>query len=280
MMGNSGMSEDSTTCQALSCPGCGADGGEVFCSTSRAPVLCHLRYTDPDEARAAPTGRISLARCCETCGLVYNRDFEPAKMSYEVSYDNALHHSAHFRGYASHLASDLCERHNLQNEIVVDIGCGDGYFLNLLCEAGTNRGWGFDPTAYQSLETSSDVRLIRGYFDAEQLPAKPGLICCRHVLEHLPQPQALLSEIRQACEPMRTVVYFEVPDARFTLEHGGLWDILYEHCSYYTPDSIRRLFEQHGFRVDRVGSSYHGQFLQLEAVAVEHRRFGRSLAGG
>ena len=241
MTGNLEMNADSTTCQALSCPGCGADDGEVFCSTSRAPVLCHLRYTDPDDARAAPTGRISLARCAN-CGLVYNRDFEPAKMSYEVSYDNALHFSAHFRQYASELATDLCQRHDLHNKLVVDIGCGDGYFLKLLCETGANRGWGFDPTAYQSLETSADVRLIRGYFDADQLPEKPRLISCRHVLEHLPEPEPLLREIRQACETMQTIVSFEVPEARFTLERGGLWDILYEHCSYYTPSTIRLLF--------------------------------------
>src|SRR6056297_1589857 len=122
------MTEHVIQAASLNCPACGADEGEVFCSTNRAPVLCHLRYMDPDESASAPAGRISLARCRD-CGLVYNRDFEIEKMSYEVSYDNALHFSAHFRDYASRLAADLCQRHGLNNELVVDIGCGDGYFL-------------------------------------------------------------------------------------------------------------------------------------------------------
>lgn len=226
-------------------------------------MLCHTRYTRPSEAQAAPVGEIQLI-CCETCGLVYNAAFEPEKIGYELAYDNALHFSPHFRSYAEALAARLCGQYGLEGKRIVEIGCGDGFFLNVLCKRGGNRGWGFDPAASAPGE-SGDLQLVQGYFHGNALLEPPHLICCRHVLEHLPEPGKLLQEIRASAGP-ETVVYFEVPDARFTFERNGLWDILYEHCSYYFPDALSSLFERHGFRVLRVQSAYDGQFLQIDAV--------------
>lgn len=226
-------------------------------------MLCHIRYTQPAEAQAARMGEIQLT-CCGTCGLVYNAAFDPQKIGYEVAYDNALHFSPHFRRYAETLADRLCREYGVQGKKIVEIGCGDGFFLNLLCQRGGNKGWGFDPAA-PAAATSGDVHVVQGYFYRDSLPEPPHLICCRHVLEHLPEPSKLLQEIR-AFAGAETVLYFEVPDARFTLELNGFWDILYEHCSYYFPSALRSLFQRNGFRVLRLGSDYNGQFLQIDAV--------------
>lgn len=256
-----------TDTKKLPCPVCGSNDSEIFFSLDRAPVLCHVRYESAAAAHAAPTGRIDLASC-KQCGMVFNSGFVEEQITYEVAYDNALHHSAHFRNYATDLARDLCDRYGIVGQDVVEIGCGDGFFLNLLCEVGGNRGWGFDPTAYQRLDSDDSVNFIQGYFSSQSLTQPPRLICCRHVLEHLPSPAALLSEIKAAADA-NTVVFFEVPDGRFVFEHGGLWDVLYEHCSYYSPETLRQLFETAGFDVQRVESAYHDQFLQIEAVAAE-----------
>ena len=95
------------------------------------------------------------------------------------------------------------------------------------------------------------------------------LITCRHVLEHIDEPEAFMHSIRRSIkDPARTVVFFEVPNAAHTLRDLGIWDIIYEHVSYFTESSIARLFERSGFKVLRVAETYDGQFLTIEAVAV------------
>jgi hypothetical protein len=62
-------------------------------------------------------------------------------------------------------------------------------------------------------------------------------------------------------------VFFEVPNGLHTLEHGGIWDIIYEHFSYFTPSSLRRAFQEAGFEELSIASAYGGQFLTMHARA-------------
>jgi hypothetical protein len=45
----------------------------------------------------------------------------------------------------------------------------------------------------------------------------------------------------------------------------GLWDIIYEHCSYFTSESLANLFQRAGFEPIEVTERYDGQFLTIEA---------------
>jgi hypothetical protein len=86
------------------------------------------------------------------------------------------------------------------------------------------------------------------------------------VLEHLPQPADFLSGLRQALGDRRTVLFFEVPNALYTFRDLGIWDIIYEHCSYFTPASLHAVFSAGGFEPLKISETYGGQFLCLEAV--------------
>jgi hypothetical protein len=76
-----------------------------------------------------------------------------------------------------------------------------------------------------------------------------------------------LGGIRRALgDRERAVLYFEVPNILYTLEDLGIWDILYEHCSYFSPVSLRELFLRCGFRVLRTSVEYKSQFIGIEAA--------------
>jgi len=62
------------------------------------------------------------------------------------------------------------------------------------------------------------------------------------------------------------VVYFEVPNALWTLQDLGIWDLIFEHCSYFSANSLARLFSLHGFEVKRLDEHYNRQFLGIELV--------------
>jgi hypothetical protein len=46
-----------------------------------------------------------------------------------------------------------------------------------------------------------------------------------------------------------------------------VWDLIYEHCSYFGPQSLSRLFTSAGFHVRDVRETFGGQYLSLEALA-------------
>ncbi len=108
------------------------------------PVHCCLLWPDKDEAIQTDRGDIELAYC-QNCSHIYNKSFDPMKINYSGHYENALYFSDTFQDYAQKLAAYLVKKYRIQNKDIIDIGCGQGYFLSMLCEMGNNRGYGFDP---------------------------------------------------------------------------------------------------------------------------------------
>ena len=84
------------------------------------PVVANALAGDGAAARAAPTGDVELV-VCETCGLVFNQAFDPAKMDYAPEYENALHHSPSFQSFADGLVADLVARHGLKEVEVAEL---------------------------------------------------------------------------------------------------------------------------------------------------------------
>ena len=71
------------------------------------------------------------------------------------------------------------------------------------------------------------------------------------------------------------VVYIEVPNALYSFEQMGLWDIIYEHCSYFTSESLASLFLQAGFEPIEVALHYGNQFLTIEAHLAQDQAGGK-----
>jgi len=45
----------------------------------------------------------------------------------------------------------------------------------------------------------------------------------------------------------------------------GIWDLIYEHCSYFTAPSIHRLFREVGLPPREIYTAFGDQFLCVEA---------------
>ena len=59
-----------------------------------------------------------------------------------------------------------------------------------------------------------------------------------------------------------------MPNVLFTLKDGAIWDIIYEHCSYFTLGSLANLFIKVGFEPVNLSEQYEGQFISIEARAT------------
>lgn len=253
----------------ITCTVCHGHQVEVFVSVPNVPVLCNILWPTRDSAVSVNRVEIPLA-FCSTCGHIFNPRFDISLMDYTEVYENSLHFSAHFQDYANKLAADLVNRHDLHGKRIVEIGSGKGDFLELLCELGDNHGIGFDPSYIPGgteRSRTDQITFIQDFYSEKYASVEADFICCRHTLEHIPDPRNFLRVLRLAIgDRMNMQVFFEVPNALHTIQGLAIWDIIYEHCSYFTPFSLAYLFAEAGFAVSSVTESFSGQFLTIEAT--------------
>jgi hypothetical protein len=103
-------------------------------------------------------------------------------------------------------------------------------------------------------------------YGAQNRDLRADFICSRHTLEHIEDPRGFLSNIRNGGTRTGIPVFFEVPNGLSTLRDGGIWDIIYEHCSYFTPSSLARAFCETGYMPVELAETFDGQFLTIYAI--------------
>jgi SAM-dependent methyltransferase len=247
------------------------------------PTHCNVLWPTREAALKAHRGTITLA-FCEACGHVFNRAFDPKVMEYTQAYENSLHFSPRFQQYADALAARLVERYGIRNTDVIDVGCGKGDFLAMVCEHGNNRGFGFDPSYVpenMAPDKAARMTIVQDFYSTKYSGTKADLITCRHVLEHIQHPRDFVNNVRATVgDRVKTIVFFEVPNVMYTLKDLGIWDLIYEHCSYFTVPSLREVFRACGFNVKELHELYEGQFLGIDTVATTEPAQGFDPATG
>lgn len=214
------------------------------------PIFQNRIYDSAQEARACPRGDIRLVQDGNT-GLVCNAAFRPELMNYDAPYQNEQAHSPLFKNHLEQVAT-IVER-NLGTEMLVEIGCGKGYFLELLQSRGRSIT-GFDP-AYEG----ENPAVQRRYFGEGVTVSASGIIM-RHVLEHLQNPVGFLERLRDA-NGGRGLIYIETPCFDWILSARAWFDIYYEHVDYFRLGDFSRMFG----RVVESGHLFGGQYLYVVA---------------
>jgi SAM-dependent methyltransferase len=250
---------------SVSCPLCDGTRLELFLERKGVPVHQNLCLPDPAAARRVRRGDLRLL-VCRNCGFVSNTAFDSALLDYGSDYDNDQSYSTCFGGYVDNRIEHLL-RQGVRARRVLEIGCGKGYFLTRLCQKGNNVGIGVD-ASYLGPERVLDgkVSFIRDVYQESHAAFQPDLVVCRHVIEHIPNPLDLLRSVRRgiaATPGARTC--FETPDLRWILSNLVVQDFFYEHCSYFTADSLAFALRAVGFSPARVSHVFAGQYLWLEA---------------
>ncbi len=253
------------------CAICGTPGGVLVHHLQSVPVNSCLLVGSREEAVNTPRGELRLV-LCTVCGFVANRAFDPGLTVYSGRYEDSQAFSGTFVRYAAGLAQQWVGTAGLSRATVVEIGAGRGDFSRMLVDAGVGRVVAMDPTI-DPLRVGDDLdgRIEwqpRAFDKSSGLPECSAVVM-RHVLEHVPDPLGLLTDLHRelALRPQVSVLV-EIPDATRIRDEAAFWDVYYEHCAYFTAHSARHLFEAAGFEVDSVMRAFGDQYLLVRAHAL------------
>jgi hypothetical protein len=214
------------------------------------PIFQNRMYDSADEARHCLYGDIVLAQDPFT-GIVCNRAFRPELMVYDEHYQNEQGVSQAFCHHLEGVARIVDAK--LGKNALVEVGCGKGYFLELLAQRG------FDITGFDPAYEGKSPRIRREPFSPGIIGRARGLVL-RHVLEHIQQPIDFLRSIA-AANGRKGRIYIEVPCFDWIRQHRAWFDIFYEHVNYFRLADFYRWF---GTVVD-AGHLFGGQYLYVVA---------------
>ena len=260
----------------LDCPLCG--GADLVEGLSRAavPVLQNALYPTEPAARAARTGDLAI-RGCRRCGFVFNAAFDPDLVAYGVDYENDQTLSPSFAAHVDRIALRvLAEAKDREAPVVLEVGCGQGGFLERLAQGAAREGRklggaiGFDP-AYRgpTAAPGAAVRIEARPFDREAAQAigrTIDVVVTRHVIEHVPEPIGFLKAIAAALpEGERVALVVETPCVEWIFRHNVLQDFFYEHCNYFTAETLGFALACAGFADIAVEHVFDGQYLLATA---------------
>jgi SAM-dependent methyltransferase len=252
--------KDNISLKPTTCAICGA----VDNSTEIYPANFSIDDFNPDvfSARRIPDRIHYRIVKCKSCGLVRSDpiiDQETLAELYTKSsqtYENEV--SNLINSYSRCLAR--LDKFHDHKGVLLEIGCGSGFFLERALDNGYQRVMGIEPSQQAVSKSSDRIRsnlicdMMRpGILESNQL----DVICMFQVFDHIADPDVLLSECFKALKSGGLLLCLNhnvgAVSARLLGEKSPIIDI--EHTYLYTKDTIQKILRKNGFQIKEVGSA-------------------------
>ena len=132
-------------------------------------------------------------------------------------------------------------------QALLDVGCYDGRFLNMLPAHVRKSGVDIDAAAIER-GRGAGLDLIAGAFEDFRLSTQPDVITMFHVLEHLADPYKTLRNLRQNSHAeTRLVIEVPVIEKGFTNDLNGFFSV--HHSTHFSFHSLKRIMERAGWQI-------------------------------
>ncbi|MES2593548.1 MAG: class I SAM-dependent methyltransferase [Bacteroidota bacterium] len=204
---------------------------------------------------------------CDSCGFKFtNPRPEESRLGEYYKSEEYVSHSNTNKGFINS-AYQLVRKYTLQKKLlliskfyrsgkILDIGCGTGEFLKTFKDAKWNT-LGIEPSPEVRKLARENYGLdVREEADIKNLePASFDVITMWHVLEHVPDLNDRIEDLKRLIKPKGLIVV-AVPncsslDAKIYKENWAAYDVP-RHLYHFTPKDIETVFNKHELTVFRV----------------------------
>jgi SAM-dependent methyltransferase len=276
------------------CPLCGStDDSRVFADANIDPGrLGRLSFA----SRKPPEYMHYRLVRCPVCELVYATP-APGEPAVTDAYDEAGYDSAAEATWAAQTYGRLLEEvlpRLPDREGAVDIGAGDGAFLERLADARFEQVAGFEPSAAAVASARPEIRPLlrhRPFGPAGLEPGRWTLVSCFQTVEHLHDPLGTCRAARDLLKRGGALLVvchdLNALSARLLGTRSPIFDV--EHLQLFTARTVGALLERAGFErietrrlVNRYPLAYWTRLAPIPAgakrrllAALDRSRVGR-----
>lgn len=201
---------------------------------------------------------------CNECGLVRSDpvvDANALKALYQQSSFTYSQDTPNLKKtYGRYLRK--IDRYHISKQHLLEIGCGNGFFLEEALSQGFREVTGVEPSN-EAINLANPE--IRSKIICDML--RPGLlrsdtfsaICMFQTFDHISEPNILLEECVKLLQPGGVILCLnhnvDAMSSQILKEKSPIIDI--EHTYLYNPKTIKRLFEKHGLYVLEVRPAWN-----------------------
>jgi SAM-dependent methyltransferase len=258
-------------------------------TTENAKTIFDSNINDEDftnktySARRLPDRRRFTWVICDSCGL-YRSD-PIAELDYGNLYENStFDYGSEIEGLKKTYLR-IFKRSNKkieQSASILEVGGGNGFFLEALIDSGFKNITGIEPSIDAISRSRKDVRqnLILGLMNPELVLGKKfDLVVMFHVLDHLENPRATISDCANQLKPggafLVAVHNVRSLSSRIMRSRSPIIDV--EHTYLYSKKTAKLLFEKAGL-IDVRSSGYSNKYslaylVRLLPIPISIKRY-------
>jgi 2-polyprenyl-3-methyl-5-hydroxy-6-metoxy-1,4-benzoquinol methylase len=217
-------------------------------------LLCNAERSQLFDQRTFE-GRLVENRICKACGFVFQ---SPRMTAAETNDFYAVEYRKLYQGSSTPIEKDLAvqeqraeslaaftRKHVKQVARVLDVGCSAGLLMQAFNHTFGCTPVGIEPgDAYREVAAKTGFKTYASLKEMQSAGEKRfDLISMAHVLEHIPDPLAYLTGLREQILSPEGCLLLEVPN----LYMHDSFEVA--HLSSFSAHSLRRMVAKAGFNV-------------------------------
>lgn len=247
----------------------------IVCESENVGVAFHLengpRYAqkllDNPGDKGGDHMDVKLYQCAD-CGMI---QIDPEGLEHDEYFEDYLMSRSCtelYVQYDNELADKLVEKYGLKGQNVVEVGCGDGFFGELLIQRGAKVG------AIEPSETACKLAEERGvtcyntYLDdtiTDKVEERFDGFVTKQVMDLIKDPNEFLASLGKILKPGAWGL-IDVPSWTKTLLDMRYYDVLPDRVGYYTAKTLVEIMERNNFHVVEVFHGAEGEYVGAYVV--------------
>ena len=244
------------------------------CRVCKGPFLFPALLEYPNSPRAAQGFLDDLEELddvvdlkiyqCQRCGLVQH-DLKP--VDYYKDVIRAIAYSEEMGRFREQQLAEWIQKFNLKDKKILEIGSGQGEYLELLLKAGGKNVYGLE-NSKESVEIAKEkgLNIQQGYLSKNyenSWEESFDAFTTFNFMEHWPDISSSLHSLQNSLND-GAVGLVEVPNFDFILKNGMYSEFTTDHIFYFTEKTLRTVLETHGFDVIEMNSIWHDYILSAQ----------------